>query len=117
MINSAVIQYDDIDKEIRNLCKLINKFDGIQTCESCFGHYERPCLIWFKCTSIEKLNSFLHYCFNHEGRWQVHCHLSDPVKNSNILEMIIYHDTKDIVKEIERLENRIINAQMEILIQ
>lgn len=105
MINEEVIPYSEIDEEIRDICKLINYFEGIQTVESCFGHYVKPCLIWLKCDSISALNRLLCTCFNHEDRWTVQCDQGDPVWDSDTLVLNISHDnTPDILDEVFRLQ-------------
>jgi hypothetical protein len=47
---------NDIDKEIIELVKAINQFDGLETVISCCGHGKTPIQIWLKIS-------------NHDDRW------------------------------------------------
>ena len=63
-----------VDKELVNLVKVMNKFPGIRTLESCAGHGDKEPAIWFQPDSIEDLPHLL-YCFDrcHSGcYWPVH---------------------------------------------
>ena len=49
------IPYDELDKEIVPLVRLLNSISGIETTESCCGHDKSPCRVWCKVASIEAL--------------------------------------------------------------
>jgi len=50
-----------VDEEIVELVKQINRFEGIHTIESCFGHGLYPIRIFLYPDSIEYLPIFLYY--------------------------------------------------------
>ena len=54
-----MINYDDIDIEIRGLVRALNRVPGIETRESCHGHGKGELHVWLKCDSIRSLNKFL----------------------------------------------------------
>lgn len=49
------IPYDELDKEIVPLVRLLNSISGIETTESCCGHDKTPCRVWCKVESFEAL--------------------------------------------------------------
>ena len=105
------IDYDDIDFEIRELCRAINEIDGIETLSSCCGHGTNPCTIWFRVEDIVTLNNLLHFCFNHERKWKIYADMADPVLNSDELRLVL--TTNDVCDEyfvctmVENLTNRL----------
>ena len=105
------IDYADIDFEIRDLCKLLNLIDGVETTSSCCGHGMKPCMIWFKVEDIPTLNNLLHYCFNHERKWKIYADMADPVLDSDELRLVL--TTDDVCDEyfvctmVENLTNRL----------
>lgn len=48
----------DVDIEIKELVKLINKIDGVETVISCFGHHKTPCQIWLRIKDIDTAKKF-----------------------------------------------------------
>lgn len=68
---STDVPYEDIDKEIRELVRVLNTLEGIKTTSCCCGHGEYPCMIWLAIKDIKSLNDF---CFNYLNPfygWQV----------------------------------------------
>ncbi len=69
------MEYDGkMDAEVVALCDAMNRFDGIQTSESCCGHGERPFHIWFVATEIDVLPPLLYYfatCHSGVPGWSV----------------------------------------------
>jgi hypothetical protein len=106
-----LIDYADIDFEIRDLCKVLNLIDGVETIESCCGHGTKPCMILFKVEDIPTLNNLLHYCFNHERKWKIYADMADPTLNSDYLRLVL--TTGDVYDEyfvstmVENLTNRL----------
>lgn len=109
--STTVIPYNDIDFEIRDLCIELNKFDGIETIESCCGHGKYPCMIWFVVESIDDLNNLIFNYFNHEPKWQIIADTSDPILNYDKLKFVL--TTDDVTDEyfvslmVYNLKNRI----------
>ena len=68
---------DGIDWQIKTLVDLINKVDGIETTNSCFGHYKRPCSIYCRARNIEVLNKFIYNYFYRNDLWIFRLLLSD----------------------------------------
>ena len=72
---SAKMNYTGtMDLECVALCDAMNRFDGIQTYESCCGHGKDAFCIWFSADSLEVLPPVL-YWFDacHGGaNWSVH---------------------------------------------
>ena len=71
------IPYDDIDYEIRELIRCINDVEGIETTESCCGHGEMPCLIWFKADSTEVVTKFIHKYLYYNNLWRIRFNMTD----------------------------------------
>ena len=64
----------EIDKDIVNIVKAMNKFPGIRTVESCSGHGKQPASIFFVPETIDALPALLYYFdWCHSGvYWPVH---------------------------------------------
>lgn len=75
--STTEIPYDDIDYEIRNLCKYINNVDGIETTSCCCGHGTSPCTIWFKADSMEDLSKFWHKYLYGNPNWRIVFNMTD----------------------------------------
>ena len=69
--STTVIPYDDIDYEIRNLIKLINNVNGIETTSCCCGHGKAPCQIMFKADNAESLSRFWHKYLYRNPNWHI----------------------------------------------
>lgn len=80
-----MIDYSQIDVEIRNLVCLLNKVEGITTIESCYGHGVQPCRIWFKCNRIEDLHKFMFNCLNAFTKWRVLIDNADVSRNIDFI--------------------------------
>ena len=48
----------NMDKEIIELCDLINSYNGMQTFESCCGHGEDRIRIWFRVWDMDVVSEF-----------------------------------------------------------
>ena len=78
MINSnTIIDYSDMDYEIRDLVKMINKVDGIETLESCSGHEHYKCEIYCQARSIADLNKFIRKYFYRDPLWHIEIFITD----------------------------------------
>lgn len=95
--STTVIPYDDIDKEIVELCKALNNIDGVETTSSCCGHNEEVCYIWFKVENIKVFNKLLFHCFNHEWFWMIQADTGDPHRNWSDLHFVL--TSRDICKQ------------------
>ena len=115
MIADTTIPYEDIDKEIVDLCKAFNDIDGIETVESCCGHGKETCYILFMVRDIETLNRLCFHCFNHEGFWEIQVDLGDPHRDWNELYLCLI--SKRICKQsdFDRLANRIRKRKQDML--
>ena len=51
----------EIDKDIVNIVKAMNRFPGIRTVESCSGHGKQKASIFFVPETIEALPPLLYY--------------------------------------------------------
>lgn len=80
---------NDLDYEIQDLIKCINKVPGIETVESCFGHQKAPCQIWCKAQSIGSVNRFKYDYFYCDDLWEFKIILSD-----------VQIDDRDLDKEL-----------------
>ena len=76
-VSDTNIGKEDIDIEIRNLVRYLNMVDGIETIESCFGHNEAPCFIWFKANSINAINNLIFNIFNNDRLWKIEINNQD----------------------------------------
>ncbi len=79
MLNNSttIIPYKDIDFEIRDLIRYINEVEGIETTESCCGHGESPCCIWFKADNIECLTKFWYKYLYGNPNWRIVLKMTD----------------------------------------
>lgn len=66
-----MINYNEIDEDIRELVRAMNNIEGIQTTSSCSGHGVSPCVIHFKCSNIHYLHSLLFNHFNTVKTWYI----------------------------------------------
>jgi hypothetical protein len=90
------IPYDEIDFEIKELCRLINAVDGIETEESCFGHYKERCEIYLKVESVEVLNKFLFDYFDFDSLWHLEFCTLDVHTSWKDMHLILHSgDIKD----------------------
>ena len=76
-VSDTNVEKEDIDIEIRNLVRYLNMVDGIETIESCFGHNEAPCFIWFKANSINAINNLIFNIFNNDCLWKIEINNQD----------------------------------------
>ena len=75
--STTKIPYDDIDYELRDLIKLINDIDGLETVECCCGHGGMPCHIWFKADSIEDVTRFQYKYLYRSRLWRISIDMTD----------------------------------------
>ena len=112
MITKKVIPYDDIDEPIRDLCRYINRFDGIETVESCCGHGIDKCRIWCHAKDMPSFIRFLNTAMNHETKWSVliDTYWQSEYPDSAWLMFYIESDKIDAEKDIEYLTQKIKEA-------
>ena len=79
----TMIPYDDIDFEIKELVKYINKVQGIETVESCCGHEEMPCQIYFRADSIEDVTKFQYKYLYCNRDWRIVLQIGDISIDNN----------------------------------
>ena len=91
--SKAIIPYDDIDYEIRELCRLLNSIDGVETTSSCCGHNERPCYIWFQVESIEALTYLCFNFFDNESLWHLEIRTADIHKDWEDIHLVLHSGT------------------------
>lgn len=77
------IPYEDIDYEIRDLCRYINNVEGIETKESCCGHGKTPCQIWLKANKIEDITHFIYHYLYRNPNWRVQFCITDKDIDEN----------------------------------
>lgn len=75
--STTEIPYSDIDYEIRDIIRYINEIDGIETTESCCGHNEYPCRIWFRADNTECLTHFWYDYFYGNPNWRIALDMTD----------------------------------------
>ena len=75
--STTIIPYDDIDYELRDLIKLINNIDGLETVECCCGHGLEPCQIWFVADSIEDVTHFIRNYIYCSPLWRIVIDITD----------------------------------------
>lgn len=51
----------EIDRDIVNIVKAMNRFPGIRTVHSCSGHGDQPIAIWFEPESFDDMPPMLYY--------------------------------------------------------
>ena len=72
-----------IDYEIRELIEYMNRVDGIRSVNSCCGHGEMPCQIWFKADNIECVTRFIHKYLYCNPNWRIVLSVTDAEIDSN----------------------------------
>ena len=75
--STAEIPYSEIDDEIRDIIRYMNKIDGIETTESCCGHGEHACRIWFKADNTGCLTHFWYDYFYGDPNWRITLDMTD----------------------------------------
>lgn len=107
IIEKKIIPYDEIDKEIVELCRALNSIDGIETIESCCGHGKEKCQIYFTINNINLLNRLCFHCFNHEDFWEICVDTGDPNRRSNKLHFVLTSRRICKQKDFDELTDRI----------
>lgn len=74
-----------IDYEIKELVYLINQFDGVETINSCFGHYEMPCRIWLRIKDVDTANKFIKRFFYLDDLWLLNLIFSEANYHNELL--------------------------------
>ena len=77
----------DIDEECINLVLQLNKLDGVETTESCCGHYKERYMIFFQCDNFITLGK-LYRCVDRnysDGNWVIECCCSDSMPTHGFL--------------------------------
>ena len=90
------IPYEDIDIELQELAKLLNKFAGIETTSCCFGHYKKPCRIYFEAETIDSLNNLMFKVFDYEQLWEISVDTADYPENYPYIRLVLH--SKGITK-------------------
>ena len=108
MISKLIdIPYDDIDKEIVELCRALNSIDGVETVESCCGHGERECHIWLTIRDIQTLNKLCFHCFNREYFWELITDVADPHRDWKMLHFLLKSKTICYQGDFDELAERL----------
>lgn len=90
------IPYDDIDIEIKELVRLLNQFEGIETESCCFGHHKIPCMIYFKAETIEDIVNLSFNLFDCQHLWHIEINTQDIHKDWKDLHFVLHTgDIKD----------------------
>lgn len=99
---------DDLDLEIRQLVHLINDVDGVETIDSCFGHYENPCRIWFRVKDIPTANDFIRKFFYFDPLWRIVLTFSECRYADELVFMLEskYQDYPTVGLSVETLTRR-----------
>jgi len=69
--NTEELKKNPLDEEIKKLVYLINKVDGVETIESCFGHHKNPCRIFLRIKNIDTANKFIKKFFYFDRLWSL----------------------------------------------
>lgn len=69
----AIINYEEFDKECIELCKTLNTMDGLNTTESCCGHFKNKFMIFFRCdnfSTLAKISRSVNRNYS-DGKWEL----------------------------------------------
>lgn len=102
------LKIDPLDNEIKELVYLINQVDGVETEESCFGHYKEPCQIWLRIKDVETANKFIRKFFYFDPLWNLSLTFSE-IDHYNELLFVLesrYEDYPAVDLMVENLTNR-----------
>lgn len=102
------LREEPIDIEIKKLVYLINQVDGVETIESCFGHYEMPCRIWLRIKDIDTANKFIRRFFYFDPLWSLKLIFSEVGYSEELLFVIesAYQDYPTVDLMVENLTKR-----------
>ena len=121
-VKKNAIPYDDIDVEMRELIRCINRVDGIETTGCCCGHGKSRAWILLEVESTEKLNKFMYQYFYCNHGWEVSLYITDEDIDNNNWNNLHFdlHTTdlikhKDTLKYIEKTTKRMIEKQRNLI--
>jgi hypothetical protein len=105
------ISYDEIDLEIRELCKALNRVPDIMTTSCCSGHGKHPAHIWLKCASVKWLNRFMWagcrrwFCIGryYDDDWTIQISNGDTSRSSHYINLVIISKVNTPINQIETL--------------
>lgn len=63
----------DMDKELVDLCNILNRLPDTKTFESCCGHQKQRCMIFIECNNIgvmKRLGRVVNHNYS-DGRWEL----------------------------------------------
>ena len=86
----SIIPYSEIDYEIRDIVRIMNSIDGIETVESCSGHDKGPCHIFFVADSIEDVTKFMYSHLYCNTAWRVSLVLTDTMIDTRTWDKPIF---------------------------
>lgn len=106
--NEKNLKESPIDYEIKELVYLINQFDGVETIDSCFGHYKMPCRIWLRIKDIDTANKFIKCFFYLDKRWLLNLSFSEANYHHELLFVLEsrYKDYPIVSLMVENLTYR-----------
>ena len=115
--NEEELKEEPLDEEIKKLVYLINKVDGVETIESCFGHHKNPCRIWLRIKNIDTANKFIKKFFYFDRLWSLKLTF---IETDDYFDELLFklesaykdYPTVDLMVEnlTERFEKRIYNT-------
>lgn len=68
-----MINYELLDKECVELCKVLNNMENLETCESCCGHFKNRFVIFFRCnnfSTLAKISRSVNRNYS-DGKWEL----------------------------------------------
>lgn len=106
--NTETFKEDPLDPEIRELVHFINKVDGVETIESCFGHHKMPCRIWLRIKGVDTANKFIRRFFYSDPLWSLKLTFSEANYFDELLFAIesAYQDYPTVDLMVENLTKR-----------
>lgn len=102
------LEEEPLDHEIKELVYLINQVDGVETENSCFGHYKMPCQIWLRIKDADTANKFIRRFFYFDPLWSLKLTFSEGRYCDDLLFVLEsnYQDYPIVGLMVENLTKR-----------
>lgn len=104
MINKYKINYNDIDEDIRDLCRAINSINGIETIFSCSGHRKRHAHVDCMAINAKTYNKFIYCIFNNDNTYNIEFFMTPVLFNKANLNRVFFRITIPLIYDEDAIE-------------
>lgn len=107
----SVAEIPGIDRECIDICDVLNTLPGLETTESCCGHYKDKFRVWFDCDDFSTLGLLARVTSRNysDGNWLVCLENSDmnPLYGFRLESIKVFETEEELSKSIIGLCNSI----------